>query len=145
MSAGVDPRINASIERFMDDALSGRRKIPHNSVVLHLTQERIAQLMTPKRLELIRLIRAKKPRFMKELAGLAKWKLQAVARDLRIYQRYDIVELHREGKAMRPAVKKAMIIVPLGLPEPRRRESPAGSPLQGSAPASIAVSAQNAK
>ncbi len=68
-------------------------------------------LFTKKRLELMDIIRRKRPQSVQELALLTKRVKQAVTRDLRILQRFEVVRLEKKGRKVIPRIQRELIVL----------------------------------
>ena len=68
-------------------------------------------LLSPKRLELLKVIKEHKPRSIKELAQLVKRGVRTVHRDLVILEAVGLVELEKRGKEVRPVVDYEEIVI----------------------------------
>ncbi len=88
-------------------------KYPDKGMILSLSDEEITQVFTKKRLELVRLIQSKKSKNTTALANLAGRRLSAVIRDLKLLEKFHIVELEKKGKNIVPTVTKEILILPL--------------------------------
>lgn len=102
-----------SIKRFFDEVWANPDKFPDKSIVLSLSDGEVTKIFTKKRLQLIRTIQSKKVLSLSELAKLTKRELSAVDRDLRILESFGVVELRKEGRVIKPLIKKELLVVPL--------------------------------
>jgi predicted transcriptional regulator len=68
------------------------------------------EVFTKKRLEMINKI---KPKSIQELATILQRKKQAVDRDIKILERFDIIELKKEGRNVIPIIKRKILVLPL--------------------------------
>ena len=68
-------------------------------------------LLSPKRLELLKVIKEHKPRSIKELAEMVKRDVRNVHRDLVILEAVGLVELEKRGKEVRPVVDYEEIVI----------------------------------
>ncbi len=68
-------------------------------------------LLSPKRLELLKVIKEHKPRSIKELAELVKRDFRNVYRDLVILEAVGLVELEKKGKEVKPIVDYDEIVI----------------------------------
>ena len=74
----------------------------------------LVQILTTRRLEIIRTINSFKPKSINKLAELTKRKKQAVCRDLKILERYDLVAYEKNGREISPRMKRKMALLNLG-------------------------------
>ena len=70
-----------------------------------------SNIFTPKRLELLRLIKQKNPRNISELALLAKRNNENVYRDLKELEKFDLVHLEKNGREAIPHLTKDAIVI----------------------------------
>lgn len=110
-----------SVKRFFDRVWAEPEKFPEKTLVISLSDEEMTQLFTKKRLELISVIRAKKPRNVTKLAELVSRDLTAVMRDLKILESIGIVSLEKSGKDVLPKIEVHTLILPLA-PKPIKLE-----------------------
>ena len=68
-------------------------------------------LLSPKRLELLKVIKEHKPRSIKELAEMVKRDVRNVHRDLVIFEAVGLVELEKRGKEVIPVVDYDEIVI----------------------------------
>lgn len=101
------------VASFVRGVVDGNSGIPNNTVVLFSRDKKIFKIVTEKRLELIRIIRKYNPTSVNKLADLTDRKKQAVDRDLRLLESYNLIELEEKGKYTIPRVKRDYIILPL--------------------------------
>jgi predicted transcriptional regulator len=101
---GLKKLINAVVNEGID--------LPDNALVF-LDTETALQIFTKKRLELVRLINAKKPCSAQELVKLTKRKKQAVNRDLKILEQHEIIRLEKKGRTVKPKIYRQAILFPL--------------------------------
>lgn len=86
---------------------------PDRVTFLSLTKEEERQLLTPKRIELLRTIRENKQHSISELAKTLRRDIASVSRDLKVLENHGIVDLEREGHRKKPTVVVDRIIIPL--------------------------------
>lgn len=87
-------------------------RIPDN-MLFAKDYETIHQILTEKRLELIRTIKGNPNKNIDALAEILHRKREAVSRDLGILEEMGIIKLKRKGKSKIPVVQKQYIIVTL--------------------------------
>lgn len=73
----------------------------------------IEKILTPKRMELIRSIKGKKPKSIGDLSKRLKRPPESVSRDLRILHSYGFLEFIQIGKQKIPRITKDLLMVPL--------------------------------
>lgn len=81
--------------------------IPDNAIIA--LPESIS-IFTTKRLELLETIKDKHPRSVQELAAMTRRAKQAVTRDLKILERFDLVRLERKGRIAVPIVEREVVV-----------------------------------
>lgn len=102
-----------SIKTYLNKVWKNPDKYPDKGLLLSLSDSKVTQIFTKKRLELIRLIQEKKPKNSTELSKLANRQLSAVKRDLELLEKFHVVELEKKGKNVIPNVIKEIVILPL--------------------------------
>ena len=114
------------IDALIDAVIDNKIRLPRDAFVLLRTSS-IVHLFTPRRIELLNVIKHEKPTSLNDLAEKVSRTKQAVSRDLRILRKYDLVLLQRDGRKTIPILKKELVLFPLGVPKKERgdsRESP---------------------
>jgi len=117
----TDEKWNA-IKLYLNNVWNNPNKYPDKATIISLSDEEMTQLFTKKRLELVRLIRNKKPNNATKLSKLAGRRLSAVMRDLELLQKFSIVQLEKKGKNIRPKVTTEILILPLVKLEAKKLE-----------------------
>jgi len=82
--------------------------IPDNAI---LTLPESTSIFTRRRLELIEIIKQKQPQSVQELARITKRAKQAVTRDLKILERFEIVKLKKRGRISLPLVEREIVVL----------------------------------
>ena len=98
--------LDDAIEDFQKTfrAVESRRRVARRDGVYFTSIEAARNLLTPRRLALLRAIRSKHPRSMYELAKALKRDSKNVQEDLRLLERYGLVRMtRRRGRASRGA------------------------------------------
>ncbi len=114
----LEQRYDALLHGF----IRGTVNLPDDAVVV-LDPVLYAKLFTQKRLELLNYINTYHPASIQELADSVKRKKQAVDRDLKVLERYELVGLIKTGRVAQPIVKKQLVLFNLQ-PAQIQRESP---------------------
>lgn len=104
-----------AVKRLLEMGISGKIDLPDKVIVFALTDQELSKIFTKKRIELIRTIKQKNPKTIKELAKIVKRLLPAVDRDIKMLEGYGIVSLRRNKKGVQPIVKKEAIVLPLSI------------------------------
>ncbi len=109
-----------SIKGLVDDIINERVNIPDNALVIDYDAS--LNIFTKKRMELIDIINIYAPTSIQELADISNRTKQAVDRDLKLLERFDVIELEKRGKFTVPIVKREMIVLNLRKPKPQKEE-----------------------
>lgn len=72
-----------------------------------------ASVLTPKRLEILSVLRKGDIKSVSELARKTERRLDAVSHDLRILSDHNLIEFERSGRTKKPMIVKDFIIMPL--------------------------------
>ena len=86
---------------------------PDRLLIIDLEKETLDRIFTQSRVELIRIIKNKKPNSVGELAEILGRPVESISRDLKILSNYGILELIQVGKTKRPVIEKDMLLIPL--------------------------------
>lgn len=84
--------------------------IPDNALI---TLSDATTIFTKKRLELIETIKSRHPQSVQELAKMTKRVKQAVTRDLKILERFEIIRLEKKGRNAIPLVEREIVVLSL--------------------------------
>ena len=76
-----------------------------------ITLPESTSIFTKKRLELIEAIKSFRPQSVQELAKITKRAKQAVTRDLKILERFEIVRLEKKGRTSLPIVEREVVVL----------------------------------
>lgn len=104
-----------SIKSLVDDIINERIDLPDKALVVDF--DATLNIFTKKRMELLELINSSTPTSVQELANLSKRAKQAVDRDLKMLERFDVIALEKRGKFTVPIVKREMIVLNLKKPQ----------------------------
>lgn len=94
-----------------------RGELPPRIKVFILTDDELTEIFTKRRLELLRVIRARNPASVKELAALVRRQIPAVQRDLSILKKYRLIKTVRHKHSVRPQIDQEAFIVPPLMPK----------------------------
>jgi len=86
---------------------------PDRILVIDIGKETFNKVLSPSRLELIRVINNKKPKSIGELVNYLNRPVESISRDLKILSNYGILELVQIGKTKKPVIEKDMMLIPL--------------------------------
>jgi len=99
---------------FISDSVNGDSE----GVTKQLSEKELMQILTPRRIELLRAIRKYEPKTLSELARMVKRKVEAVDRDIRLLKKYELVLLERNSLGVAPRAAKKFFVLPLADPKP---------------------------
>ncbi len=102
-----------AVKRFFEKVFEEPEAFPDKALLLPLTKKEIRTLFTKERIRLIMAVKGRKARSVSEFASLLNRKLPAVTRDLKLLERFGIVELIKKGKTVTPVVKPEILLLPL--------------------------------
>ncbi len=105
-----------SVMGLIRESIKNPDKIPDDVLLLSLEKEEITEIFTPKRLEILNMIKKESPETMSGLANKVKRELPSVERDLKILESYGIVSLEKMGREVKPVIGKEIIVLPLSQP-----------------------------
>ena len=94
----------AEIKGLVNEILNEKINLPEKALIIDLDAS--VNIFTKRRIELLNLINEHQPTSIQELSDLAKRKKQAVDRDLKLLEDFDVVELEKQGKFVLPTVKR---------------------------------------
>jgi predicted transcriptional regulator len=87
------------------EAIERGEKVKKETGVYFTTFTAFRKVMTPKRLELLHIIKIKKPSSLNELARMAKRDVKNVVDDVKYLERIGLVEKKAENKKTTPIIK----------------------------------------
>lgn len=101
--------------RMIQEAIRNPDLTPDRLSVISLSEEFHHRILTPKRLELLKILKEKGEEIesITRLAEEVNRSLESVSRDLKILRNYGFIELSRNGKAKRPLLIKDIILIPI--------------------------------
>jgi predicted transcriptional regulator len=100
------------VNDLIEDIVSDKIDLPENALIF-LDAETMLKVITPRRLELIKLVEQNKTATVNQLANLSKRHKQAVVRDLKLLERLEIIEQRKEGRNVFTSLKRKMLLLPL--------------------------------
>ena len=86
---------------------------PDRVLIIDMKRETFQRVLSPSRMDLIRVVREAKPESVGALAKALKRPVESVSRDLKALSNYGVLEFVQDGKAKRPVIEKDMILIPL--------------------------------
>jgi len=87
----------------------------HREDILFIERQiRMFEALTKKRVEMIKAIMEKHPASIRELANILDRDVKNVFDDLRLLNKMNIIDLTREGRCVKPVVKKKIVIIKFG-------------------------------
>lgn len=112
-----------SLKNLIDDILDDKINLPENALVTD--SESTFSIITRRRMELVNAINLYQPNSVQELADITNRSKQAVDRDLKILERFEVIKLEKEGRNVFPIVTRDIIVMSLSKPKPKRKILPA--------------------
>jgi len=106
-------KVTQMVSRMIDFALEKPELAPSRVLVISLSKKSLEKILTPSRMNLIRIIREKSPKSVGELAKLLNRPVESVSRDLRILENYGILTFVQMGKVKKPEIEKDVLMIPL--------------------------------
>src|SRR3989338_9229160 len=95
--------------RTLDEGIVNETSDLPDNAILALPES--TTIFTKKRLELIEAIKVHHPQSVQELAKITKRPKQAITRDLKILERFEIVKLEKKGRTSLPTVEREVIVL----------------------------------
>ena len=108
-------RFNAILS-MVSDIIKNPDKYPDKFIPISLTNKEITEIFTPKRTELIHLIKKKQPITVSKLAKLTRRNVMGVIRDTSILKKSHIVSSEKRGKEVILTIKQDFLIIPILTP-----------------------------
>lgn len=117
----VQQRTADAFERALADNTPAENAPRHLSFE---TTDRLAQVFTPRAIDLLQAIAQEEPASIREAARLVDRDIKQVSENLERLAEYDIIEFVQEGRAKRPVVRYDEIDIQLPLRESVERDAP---------------------
>jgi predicted transcriptional regulator len=89
------------VTEFAQSARTGKEVKPHADTLVFDSLAEMAKVLTPKRLELLGLIRRHHPESVRELAAFAGRDIKNVSEDVRVLEQYGLLTVEKNGKTSR--------------------------------------------
>ena len=100
-------KIKELLGTLTDGILSETIDFPDGSI---LALPDSTTMFTKKRLELMETIKTRHPQSVQDLARMTKRAKQAVTRDLKVLERFEVVKLERKGRTSIPTIQREIIL-----------------------------------
>mgnify|MGYP001599674146 CR=1 FL=1 len=100
-----------AVEKLIQHSLNYPELTPDKLLVMD--EKLLTKIATPAKMELVKVIKAKSPRSVGELARLVKRPVESVSRDLKTLCFHGLVELVQAGKEKKPRTVKEVLVIPL--------------------------------
>jgi len=97
----------------VDDVFENPDAYPDKVTYLALSEEEKKQLLTPKRIQLVKVIRNNDGLSVSELAQEVERDTGAVSRDLKVLSDHEVIELERSGHRKEATVAASHIVIPI--------------------------------
>ncbi len=111
----TDKKAN-SIKNLIQKITAEEIDLPDEALVF-LDLYTLLQVVTEKRVEIIEIIAKHSPHSIQKIADQTNRKKQAVDRDIKILEKYGIIELLPEGREKIPKLMKKIVVFNLAEPE----------------------------
>jgi len=109
----MDKKSVELFDKLLGSIIENPEITPDRVVILSLSKKKMSEILTPARIELIKIIKEKNPESVGELVKITKRPLESISRDMRILANYGILEFIQTGKIKKPIIEKDMILIPL--------------------------------
>jgi len=98
--------VKTALDEFVKtgEAIERGEKIKKETGIYFTNLEAFRKILTPKRMELLHIIKAKKPSSIHELARLAKRDIKNVADDVKYLERIGLIDKKRTKKEVAPVI-----------------------------------------
>lgn len=99
-----------SVEDTLNDARAAMKSLERGETIQKSTGvyftslEAFRKVLTPKRLELLHVIKTRAPGSLRELAELTKRDVKNVSDDVKYLEQVGLIERHGKGRATRPTI-----------------------------------------
>jgi predicted transcriptional regulator len=106
-------KIDKMMSRMLDYAIANPGNAPNRVLIVNFSTSSIEKILTPARLEILKVILHDKPKTVGRLTALLKRPKESVSRDMRILSNYGLLSFVRVGREKMPKVEKDVITMPL--------------------------------
>jgi predicted transcriptional regulator len=108
-------KIERMFDKMIDYALERPEDSPSRVLIVNFSKAGIEKILTPARMELLRVVMQEKPKTVGELVAKLKRPKEAVSRDMRILENYGLLSFEVSGREKMPKVEKDLIAMPLSV------------------------------
>jgi predicted transcriptional regulator len=110
MNVGIMPR--EQFQKRLLDIASGRYKPGKDEPkVWFSSMKSLSEVLSDNNVRLLKMIEESQPQTLKDLAELSGRQVSNLSRTLKTMERYGIVELRRESRAVQPVVKASQFTI----------------------------------
>lgn len=106
-------KIDKMMSRMLDYAIERPGNAPNRVLVVSFSKSSIEKILTPARVEILKVILHDKPKTVGKLTTMLKRPKESVSRDLRILSNYGLLSFVQAGREKMPKVEKDIITMPL--------------------------------
>ncbi|HUC38613.1 MAG TPA: hypothetical protein VL944_00600 [Candidatus Acidoferrum sp.] len=103
------------MSRMLDYAIERPESAPNRVLVVDFSKSSIEKILTPARVEIMRVILHDKPKTVGRLTTILKRPKESVSRDLRILSNYGLLSFTKTGREKMPKVEKDIITMQLAV------------------------------
>ncbi|EQD66904.1 hypothetical protein B2A_00933 [mine drainage metagenome] len=106
-------KIDKMMSKMIDYAIEKPKSAPNRILVINFSKSGIEKVLTPSRVEILRVILNNKPKTVGKLTAILKRPKESVSRDLRMLSNYGLLSFTHSGREKTPKVEKDIITMPL--------------------------------
>jgi predicted transcriptional regulator len=106
-------KVDKMMSRMLDYAIERPASAPSRVLVINFSKSSIERILTPARVEILKVILQSKPKTVGRLTAMLKRPKESVSRDLRILSNYGLLSFVHAGRQKMPKVEKDVITMPL--------------------------------
>jgi predicted transcriptional regulator len=101
------------LDMLLDMSAKNPEITPDRVLIVEISNKNIDKLFTPKRREVLEVIRHKNPKTIGEISKLTSRPVESITRDLKVLENYGLIELVQAGKTKVPKAEKDFIMIPV--------------------------------
>lgn len=105
-------KLDNLLDLIIEAQIKDPEHTPDNVLIISMSSRTLQKIMTPARLELIRIIKERKPASVGGLAKIIGRQQESVSRDLKILENYGVLEFLRQGKTKKPVANRDIFVIP---------------------------------